>query len=805
MAALSADSWRVGIVALGVNSSDDLKPLIFLARGLTTNGAQVTLITHGQYAKLLASEGVQFLDGGPCPFVARSQTPEGRALDSPGAGSSALTTFMLMLTGEWFARGKAAAAEVDTMVLATTSAGFIYPSVCEMLHRKFVVLDCSPCVKTSEFGPPRGYGSSQAGFRWVNSQRWDAHAKSMWVHLYRDGVNRARASHNLSLDERAHGPWEAISDERGPVPVLLAYSEVLLPRPLDWSPGVRIVGPLLEEEAPLGTPIPATVTKVLEGSLPVVYVTFGEQFNSYQSRESRKGILVACVGAIQKAGAVAIMVCPPSCGVSADALRHCLVLAERPPMAVERAIWRKSGAVLCSGDSLTVHAASMAGAALCTLDFGRDDTPEAFWGARVAASGLGPASVPVKSKDTLGALLETSLRAVLPSDSPVRTAARAAASSMARSSKEGGLARACALLRELAGVSTPSASAPSPAAASAPASTSAGTGTAAAAAAKPSSQSAAAEVPTPTAVAPSPAAVKTSPVPKESTVSSNDKRPIAGFSFSHRGALGDGSEGENVWRKGEDGIFKVRAGPNYKKNGRKQPSGPSLYELVGVDMIKSDSALDGLEEYLRFPHIDRDTNHAAVPSFMVVNGTLPLEAPSMLSATSDGPTINAVFYFAIKQSTCDALKDLAAAAPAVKLLAAWCASALEAPAMFARFKCIGSVRNYEAAGMPSMFKSFNGKPVLIRNRLVNKGGSGHMRRGSNQALEMNVNIRAWPYLAKQGFGYLLSGSQKTDLDVGFVLEGIADHELPECLIGSARLTKLDPAQFHKLPPQPKKK
>jgi len=797
MSALSSGAWRVGIIALGVNSSDDLKPLIFLARGLAQSGAHVTLITHGQYAKLLASEGVQFLDGGPCPFVARSQTPEGRALDSPGAGSSALTAFMLMLTGEWFTRGKAAAADLDMMVLATTSAGFIYPSVCEFLHRKFVVLDCSPCVKTSEFGPPRGYGSSQAGFRWVNSQRWDAHAKSMWVHLYRDGVNRARASHKLPLDERAHGPWEAISDERGLVPVLLAYSDVLLARPLDWSPGVRIVGPLLEEEAPSGTPIPAPVTKLLEGSMPVVYVTFGEQFNTYQSRESRKGILVACAGAIQKAGAAAVVVCPPSCGVSADALRHCLVLAERPPMAVERAIWRKSGAVLCSGDSLTVHAAIMAGAALCTFDFGRDDTPEAFWGARVAASGLGPASVPVKSKDTLGPLLEASLRAVLPSDSPIRTAARAAASSMARPVEEQGLARACALLRDVAGVASPSTSAPAELA-----STSAAAATAAA-----PSLSAAAEAPAPT-LAPSAvvaAAVEASPVPKESKVASDDKRPIAGFSFSHRGALDTRSEGENVWRKGEDGIFKVRTGPNYKKNGRKQPSGPSLYELVGVDMIKSDSALDGLEAYLRFPHIDRDTNHAAVPSLMVVNGTLPLEAPSMLSSTSDGPTINAVFYFAIKQSTCDALRDLSGAAPAIKLLAAWCASALEAPDMFARFKCIGSVRNYEAAGMPSMFKSFNGKPVLIRNRLVNKGGSGHMRLGTNKTLEMNVNIRAWPYLAKQGFGYLLSGSHKTDLDVGFVLEGIADHELPECLIGSARLTKLDPSQFHKFSPQTKKK
>jgi hypothetical protein len=390
--------------------------------------------------------------------------------------------------------------------------------------------------------------------------------------------------------------------------------------------------------------------------------------------------------------------------------------------------------------------------------------------------------VPVKSKDALGALLEVSLRDVLPSDSAARLAARAAAAAMQRNSKEQSLARAAALLRELAGDASPAASPPVASAASA-------SSTASASAA-------------PTAEA---AALAVAPAGKAATDDKRpiDKRPAAGFSFSHRGAVDSRAEGENVWRKGEDGIFKVRAGPNYRKTGRKESSGPSLFELVGVDMVKSDAAMDGLESYLRFPQIDRDTHHPAVPSLLVVNGTLPLEAPSMLSSSADGPTLNAVFYFAIKPSTCDALRDLAAAPPAVKLLAAWCAGCLEAPDTFARFKCIGSVRNYEAAGMPSMFKSFNGKPVLIRNRLVAKGGSGHLRRSAS-SMEMNVNVRAWPYLAKQGLGYLLSGLQKTDLDVGFVLEGILDSELPECLIGSARLTKLDAAQFHKLQPRPKK-
>lgn len=59
-----------------------------------------------------------------------------------------------------------------------------------------------------------------------------------------------------------------------------------------------------------------------------------------------------------------------------------------------------------------------------------------------------------------------------------------------------------------------------------------------------------------------------------------------------------------------------------------------------------------------------------------------------------------------------------------------------------------------------------------------------------------MNIRAWPYLAKQGLAFLLGNSTKADLDIGFVIEGKDDDELPEVLLGSARLTKVDMQTAH---------
>jgi len=41
-------------------------------------------------------------------------------------------------------------------------------------------------------------------------------------------------------------------------------------------------------------------------------------------------------------------------------------------------------------------------------------------------------------------------------------------------------------------------------------------------------------------------------------------------------------------------------------------------------------------------------------------------------------------------------------------------------------------------------------------------------------------------------------ADKCDLDVGFVVEGSADSELPEVLLGAARITKLNLKSAHEL-------
>lgn len=55
---------------------------------------------------------------------------------------------------------------------------------------------------------------------------------------------------------------------------------------------------------------------------------------------------------------------------------------------------------------------------------------------------------------------------------------------------------------------------------------------------------------------------------------------------------------------------------------------------------------------------------------------------------------------------------------------------------------------------------------------------------------MHVNIRLWPLMARTGLHTLFGAGPKCDLEVGFTIEGRSDDELPEVLLGGARLHRL---------------
>jgi hypothetical protein len=124
---------------------------------------------------------------------------------------------------------------------------------------------------------------------------------------------------------------------------------------------------------------------------------------------------------------------------------------------------------------------------------------------------------------------------------------------------------------------------------------------------------------------------------------------------------------------------------------------------------------------------------------------------------------------------------LETASAAVKLLAEYCQKAPEDPAMRARFKVICSCSNLEELGVPQMISSYNAKPVLIRR-------TGSLFRGKNY-IEKDIHIYKFANLAKQSIHYLSSRCGLMYMQIGFVIEGKTDAELPETLLGCVAANK----------------
>ena len=61
----------------------------------------------------------------------------------------------------------------------------------------------------------------------------------------------------------------------------------------------------------------------------------------------------------------------------------------------------------------------------------------------------------------------------------------------------------------------------------------------------------------------------------------------------------------------------------------------------------------------------------------------------------------------------------------------------------------------------------------------------------NRYLEMDINVHMFPYFAKKCIHMLHSRAAACALDLAMVIEGQADDELPECLLGGGRFTKID--------------
>ncbi|OQR94027.1 hypothetical protein ACHHYP_01909 [Achlya hypogyna] len=235
---------------------------------------------------------------------------------------------------------------------------------------------------------------------------------------------------------------------------------------------------------------------------------------------------------------------------------------------------------------------------------------------------------------------------------------------------------------------------------------------------------------------------------------------------------------ENSWSFTTAQTFNVRS-LDYKKSRKKEASAGALFDFIGADLIRSDAKIDCITQHVnRPPHLDGDR-------LFVINAQLPLYGPSLFGGGSyDGPGVNLVMYWSIPKAVQAQLE--APTTPALRLLRRFFNSAAD-PAVLERFKVIAQVVNEKDCGLSGMPRKLlqknNATPVLTRPQ--------HRIYHRDTFTEIDVDVHMFSLVARTGINSLVDKTAKMVIDMCFVLQGETDDELPEQVLGCARMVRVD--------------
>ena len=264
-----------------------------------------------------------------------------------------------------------------------------------------------------------------------------------------------------------------------------------------------------------------------------------------------------------------------------------------------------------------------------------------------------------------------------------------------------------------------------------------------------------------------------------------------------------GKGADHFWAKGSHSQFHIRS-VGYKQSKAKEPSEAPLYECIGVDIVKSSKLITDISHTPVFKRIlaEREpsdipypwlkwkdskwTPSLGVPRMIVINAQLPYSSPSLWAPQSpdSDPGFSIVSYYAISPAVAEALTKGRREFAAIKLLKRLISEGQSTKDDTA-LKAIGLVENMEEVGFPDMVAGYNGKPVLVTKSLkfemVNDG----------ELMEIEFDIRKWSIIARKSLNSLKDKFRDTRCQIGMVIEGRTDDELPEQLLGCYRLLFLD--------------
>jgi sterol 3beta-glucosyltransferase len=366
-------------------SRGDVAPYTGLGHALARAGHEVTLVTHGCFEPLVAGSGVGF-HALPLDPRAELHSERGRALHRSGTGVGKLVRVVGMareLAGQ-MTDGLVAAARTSDLLLLAGSTAPVGHAIAEGLSLPSLDVYLQPLAPTREFGPPMLGGRSWGSF----GNRVAGHGTTLAVErVFSAAVPDVRARLGLPRGK---------SRTRRQEPVLHGFSPLVVPRPRDWRPHLKITGYWWPYDGE--TRLPAELRDFLDAGPPPVFVGMGSATVPDPRRMSDE-----VVRALRRAGLRGVI--QRGWGGLEATGDDILTIGEVP----HSALFPRMAAVVHHCGAGTTAAGLRAGVPAVPVPIQFD---EGFWAARLVLAGVAPAVLPLRrlTADSLASALVRAVR-----------------------------------------------------------------------------------------------------------------------------------------------------------------------------------------------------------------------------------------------------------------------------------------------------------------------------------------------------------------------------------------------------------
>lgn len=351
---------RICILTFGTRG--DVQPYVALGVGLQSAGHHVTIATLEEFEPLVAERGLSF-DRLRGDFLKAAQA-------SPNGNPFKLVGQYVEMARDTLADEWASAQKADALIYNSAALGGF--SIAEKLSiPSFASFPAPMYTPTKEFPSPF----------LPFSNLW---ALNKWSHdffamlgpaIYRGAINDWRRN-TLGLppakrEERLNGK---------PVTILYAYSQAVVPRPVDWDESAYVSGYWFLDKSSDWQPDPDLVDFIQSGP-PPVYVGFGSMF---MNGGAHKTELV--VKALKQAGQRGVLSTGWG-GLTKTMTTDEIFVVDDVP---HDWLFPQMAAVVHHGGAGTTASALRAGKPNIICPFVGD---QHFWGRRISALGVGPVPV----------------------------------------------------------------------------------------------------------------------------------------------------------------------------------------------------------------------------------------------------------------------------------------------------------------------------------------------------------------------------------------------------------------------------